>query len=137
LQLFPEVFLLFIIKRARLAFALVALIAAAFLLSGCLGGPAPAAGWSSPVVSNQVIYLGGVDGRVIAVNAGDGTLKWAFPDPTSNAAPLGAIYATPTISNGMLYVGSADHKLYALEAATGAKSGVCITGTDFCERNRC
>jgi outer membrane protein assembly factor BamB len=67
---------------------------------------------SSPVFKDNVIYFGGDDGNVYAVDAASGRQIWKR---TTN----GPVSATPAIANGSVYVGSYDGKFYALDAKTG------------------
>ena len=68
---------------------------------------------SSPVFADGVIYFGGDDGNVYAVDAADGHQLW-------KRRTGGPVAATPAIADGVLYVGSYDGKFYALDARTGA-----------------
>ncbi|QMW01734.1 PQQ-binding-like beta-propeller repeat protein [Spirosoma foliorum] len=65
-------------------------------------------------VNNGTVYVGNLDGVLVAVDALTGDKKWSF-------TAGGAIESTPTVANGLVYVASWDKKLYALDAATGAK----------------
>ena len=68
---------------------------------------------SSPVFKDNVIYFGGDDGNVYAVDAATGRQIW-------KRATNGPVPATPAIADGTLYVGSYDGKFYAFNAQTGA-----------------
>ena len=94
--------------------------------SGAYAGPAPRqfhrVKWkfptgdrviSSPVFKDNVIYFGGDDGNVYAVDAVTGRQIW-------KRATNGPVPATPAIADGTLYVGSYDGKFYAFNAQTGA-----------------
>src|SRR6478752_4085221 len=94
--------------------------------SGTYSGPAPRqfhrVKWkfptgdrviSSPVFKDNVIYFGGDDGNVYAVDAATGRQIWKRA--TNGPAP-----ATPAIDGGTVYVGSYDGKFYAFNAQTGA-----------------
>ena len=65
-----------------------------------------------PVAAGGLVFLGGEDGYVRAVDAATGELRWAY-------ATGGPILAAPTVWGGRAYVGSGDGYLYAIEAATG------------------
>ena len=69
--------------------------------------------WSSPAVSNGVVYIASFDHNVYAVNAKDGTQIWNF-------STGGTIYCSPAVANNLVYIGSDDHKIYALNAQTGS-----------------
>lgn len=75
----------------------------------------------SPVVSNGIVYVGTVQGTLVAFNASTGSIVWTF-----NAN--GPIYGSPTIHNGIAYFGTVDspgggvigNYAYALNATDGS-----------------
>ncbi|HJT79793.1 MAG TPA: PQQ-binding-like beta-propeller repeat protein [Chthoniobacterales bacterium] len=67
---------------------------------------------SSPVFANNIIYFGGDDSNIYAVNADTGVQVWKYPTG-------GPVPATPAVVDGILYAGSYDGKFYALDAKTG------------------
>ncbi len=69
--------------------------------------------YSSPTITNGVVYVGSEDGELYAFDVA--THKRFWP-PTFTG---GAIYSSPAIAKGVVYVGSANHKLYAFNASTG------------------
>ncbi|MGE5212519.1 MAG: PQQ-binding-like beta-propeller repeat protein [Nitrospirota bacterium] len=94
--------------------------------SGTYAGPAPRqfhrVKWkfptgdrvvSSPVFKDNVIYFGGDDGNVYAVDAATGHQIW-------KRATNGPVPATPAVADDTVYVGSYDGKFYAFNAQTGA-----------------
>ena len=71
---------------------------------------------SSPVYEDGVIYFGGDDGNVYAVDATDGRQLWKHKTG-------GPVAATPAVAGDIVYVGSYDGKFYALEAKSGRRGG--------------
>jgi outer membrane protein assembly factor BamB len=67
---------------------------------------------SAPTAAGGLVFVSGEDGRVRALDAGTGEVRWAFATPAPVKMP-------PTISDGRAYVCSGDGFVYALEAATG------------------
>ena len=67
---------------------------------------------SSPVYRGGVIYFGGDDGNVYAVDAAVGRQIW-------KKRTGGPVPATPALDGDTLYVGSYDGRFYALDARTG------------------
>ncbi len=59
-----------------------------------------------------LIYQAGDDGKIRAIDAVSGNLKWAF-------LTGGPIMQPPTIADGRAYFGSGDGYVYALDAASG------------------
>jgi outer membrane protein assembly factor BamB len=76
---------------------------------------------SSPVYSDKILYFGGDDGNVYAVDAKTGRQIW-------KRITGGPVSATPAVANGVVYVGSYDGKFYALNAQTGAVKWKFATG---------
>ena len=68
---------------------------------------------SSPVMQNTVLYFGGDDGNIYAVDAETGRQVW-------KRQTAGPVPSTPAVANGIVYAVSYDGKLYALTAETGA-----------------
>ena len=68
---------------------------------------------SSPVWDNRVIYFGGDDGNIYAVDSETGRQIW-------KRTTGGPVPCTPAVANGIVYSGSYDGKFYALNATTGA-----------------
>src|ERR1051325_7901095 len=68
---------------------------------------------SSPVLQDKVLYFGGDDGNIYAVEADSGRQIWKRPTG-------GPVPCTPAVANGTLFAGSYDGKFYALNAQTGA-----------------
>jgi outer membrane protein assembly factor BamB len=68
---------------------------------------------SSPVWDNKVIYFGGDDGNIYAVDSETGRQIW-------KRTTGGPVPCTPAVANGLVYAGSYDGKFYALNAKTGA-----------------
>ena len=79
--------------------------------------------WSSPAISNGIVYVGSFDNSIYALNASTGTTLWAFP--TS-----GEVYSSPAVFDGVVYVGSFDHNIYALNASTGSQLWNFQTGAE-------
>ena len=67
---------------------------------------------SSPVLSDKVLYFGGDDGNVYAVDAATGRQIW-------KRSTGGPVPSTPAVVDGVVYIGSYDGKFYALDARTG------------------
>ena len=79
-------------------------------------------GISSPAVSNGVVYIGGWDINLYAIDAVTGKEKWRF-------ATGEFVRSSPAVSNGVVYVGSTDNNLYAIDAVTGTERWRFTTGS--------
>ncbi|MCM2266656.1 MAG: PQQ-binding-like beta-propeller repeat protein, partial [Elusimicrobiales bacterium] len=75
---------------------------------------------SSPAMANEVLYLGTVDARLIAVSSTGASLQAV--DLSSTA------YSSPAVSNGYVYVGVSGGKLGAYKAARIAALSAPLTG---------
>ena len=67
---------------------------------------------TAPVAAGGLVFVGGLDGVVRALDAASGTVKWT-------AYTGGQVRYPPTIAAGRALVGSGDGCVYAFEAATG------------------
>ena len=67
---------------------------------------------TAPVSAGGLVFVAGQCGKVRAIDARTGEVRWVF-------ATGGPIKAPPTIAESRAYVGSGDGYVYALEAATG------------------
>jgi eukaryotic-like serine/threonine-protein kinase len=67
---------------------------------------------SSPIVVDGWVYVGSADGKVYALAADTGNIKWMFETGQK-------VRATPTADVGIVYIGSWDGTVYALDALTG------------------
>jgi len=72
------------------------------------GGPVV----SSPVVSNNTVYVGSDDGKLYALDAQKWGEKWSFK---ANAP----VRYAPTVWNNTVYFSSSDNTVYALDTQTG------------------
>lgn len=69
---------------------------------------------NSPTVAGNVVYVGGLDRRVYALNADTGALIWTF------TGSKGGFSTNPLVQGGLVMLGSRDGYFYALDAITGA-----------------
>ncbi len=67
---------------------------------------------SSPVIKDGILYIGGYDGTLYALNADDGKVVWRFKTN-------GAIRSSGVIHGDTIIFGSADGMLYAVNLADG------------------
>jgi len=67
---------------------------------------------SAPVAAGGLVFSGGSDGIVKALDAANGQVRWT-------AYTSGPIRFPPAVAEGRAFVGSGDGWLYAFEAATG------------------
>ena len=71
--------------------------------------------WSTPTLSSDgILYIGGMDKRLYALDAKTGAPVW--PEPFKAGA---AITSTPLVLGDVVYVGAFDQKFYAVDRRTG------------------
>ena len=68
--------------------------------------------YSSPVIDNDVLYVGSGDGNIYSIDAATGKLKWSFKTQS-------IVHAKPIVMGELLYVGSFDGNFYALNKKSG------------------
>jgi outer membrane protein assembly factor BamB len=79
---------------------------------------------AQPVIAGDLVYVGGWDGILYAVDRESGALRWQIDLGTTSGQdsckPANAgISSAPHVINGVLYVGGGDHYKYAIDARTG------------------
>lgn len=74
------------------------------------GGPI----YSSPAVSNGIVYIGSQDKKLYALDADTGATVWEYETGSW-------VDSSPAIVNGVVYFGSNDGRLHALDAGNGEK----------------
>ena len=120
---------------------LIVLALAALAAVGCAG--APSRGWSGPLVSDNVLYVGTLQGKILALDLTTADLseglapetKW---DPLDVVGSLGGggfscgrvstpmgLYGTPAVKNGKVYIGAYDGNV--LYVTTNGE----VSGTKF------
>jgi len=104
------------------------------MILGCMGGTLPR-GWSGGAIAGDTLFLGSMDGKLIAVNLDDGSYRFSesLKGPASAggfgcvpmggagcaAAPTGvAIYGTPAVSGDLVYIGGYNGKVYAFNSSS-------------------
>jgi outer membrane protein assembly factor BamB len=116
-------------KQPKILFlALIALLP--LILVSCISGYTQLAkGWAGTAVHEGIIYVGTMDGRVVAINSSTENLEWSY-STTPVTAPSGglscgqtsaptAIYGTPVVDRDMIYIGTYSGEVYALNTANG------------------
>jgi len=88
------------------------------VLAGCVGNDLnPNAGWSGVVDGGHVVYVGSMEGQLLALDAETGLFRAAFPSVLDEDEEVfGAIYATPVLRNGLIYLGGFNGKVYNIGA---------------------
>jgi uncharacterized repeat protein (TIGR01451 family) len=67
-----------------------------------------------PIVSEGLVYVGVMNGKLYAINADSGQIEWVYQAG-------GPISHTAAAADGTVYFGSHDGKIYALDAQTGVR----------------
>ncbi len=105
------------------------------------GGPVS----STPAVADGVVYAVSYDGKLHAVDAQTGHVRWKFssggerrfeakglhglqPKNQTIADPFDVFLSSPLLAQGAVFFGSGDGNLYAIDAATGAMRWKFATG---------
>ncbi len=82
---------------------------------GCTPGDQAVAIYGTPAVTPELVYITGYNGKMYAINAETGALRWVYPREDE----LEPIVGAPVVDGDKVYFGGSDGKLYALDAATG------------------
>jgi len=113
----------------KLLILTVAILLVGGLTAGCTPMGGQAKGWSGMVMADDTLFLGSMEGKIVAISASGGTHLWLVTLETSSTgggfgcAPTStavAVYGTPAVSGELVYVGGYNGKISALNSASGA-----------------
>ena len=83
--------------------------------------------YSSPIISNGVLYIGSWDGYEYAISTSTHQQLWKQylgqmnqPKPCYNGGGLMGVSSSPTVQNGVMFVGGGDGNFYALNTSDGS-----------------
>jgi outer membrane protein assembly factor BamB len=95
--------------------------------AGSLGCGSSSAGvpiYGNPVVSDNLVYIAGYNGKIYAYNSENLQPRWVYPREGYLQPFVGGLVE----SAGKLFIGGSDGVIYALDAATGDKLWDFATG---------
>jgi outer membrane protein assembly factor BamB len=96
-------------------------------LFGCAAAAAPTPLYGTPIVDDDILYLGAYNGKIYAFRVGKDDPKWIFP----RQGELANIVGGPVLFEGKIYIGVSDGYLYALDAAEGYEEWKFLTGNQI------
>ncbi|MFC1897460.1 PQQ-binding-like beta-propeller repeat protein [Chloroflexota bacterium] len=116
---------------SKMLLLLVILLLSGLTTSGCVEGLQPI-GWSGGIVADGSLFLGSIEGRLVAVDTSDGTRQWSDQITTTTPGGFGcttsttgvAIYGTPAVAEDLVYVGAYNGKIYAFDSSSLQKRWV-------------
>jgi outer membrane protein assembly factor BamB len=111
-------------KQPKILFLAVIALLPLTLVSCATWGIQPAGGWSGTAAHEGSIYVGTMDGRVVAINSSTENLKWSYSTDPVTAPSSGlscgqtsiptAIYGTPVVDRDIVYIGTYSGQVLAL-----------------------
>ena len=98
----------------------------ALSIIGCTGRNLGASdrGWSPVVAAEGMVYVGTIQGQVLALkDSGSAvSVQWAFPANEEDS--IGGVYNSPVVGPDLVYVAALNGTLYALDKRTGRDDGI-------------
>ncbi|MFC2060596.1 PQQ-binding-like beta-propeller repeat protein [Chloroflexota bacterium] len=91
---------------------------------GCATPSAKVAIYGSPAVGDDLVYIGGYNGKIYAISLSKGAMRWVYPREDNLEPFVGGV----AVSQDKVFIGSSDGKVYALDASTGDKEWEFQTG---------
>ena len=64
------------------------------------------------MIAEGIVYVGGLDGNLYAVQLSSGRKQWIFSTPST-------LKASPGVHQGRVFIGDTDGRFYCVDAATG------------------
>jgi len=92
----------------------------------CASGASSVGIYGLPLVAGELVYVSGYNGKIYAINADSGNLRWQYPREGDTG--LKPITGGVVLSGGNIYFTSFDGNIYALNAATGDLEWQFATG---------
>ncbi len=93
---------------------------------GCAGAAAGVAIYGTPIVSGELVYIAGYNGKVYAFNSSSLQMRWVYPREDYLSPIIGGL----TMALDKVYFGTSGGKVYALDAATGDEVWEFQTGDE-------
>jgi outer membrane protein assembly factor BamB len=105
-------------------FLLLVILLSGLASSGCIAGTAAvSSGWSGVVIDNDILFVGSMEGKLVAANTTDGRSFWeaTLESTVSTGGGFGcapaskavAIYSSPAVAKDLVYVGGYTGIIYA------------------------
>ena len=117
-------YLSYIMKQPKILFLATIALLPLMLVSCATWGTQPAGGWSGTAFHEGSVYVGSMDGRVVAINSSTENLKWSYSTDPVTAPSSGlscgqasiptAIYGTPVVDRDIVYIGTYSGQVLAL-----------------------
>jgi outer membrane protein assembly factor BamB len=108
------------ILTKRVSLLLAILIGVGITLSGCYGRSQPM-GWSGAGISDDGVFVGSLDGRLVGLNKADGSPLWIDEEAgVPGTSESMAIYGTPAVAGELVYFAGYNGKIYAFVVQNGA-----------------
>jgi outer membrane protein assembly factor BamB len=115
----------------RASLLLVILLVVGIAILGCARTGAIPRGWTGGAIADGTLFLGSMEGELIAVDVSDGGRLWepvvletmpsgGFSFGCTPSATAVAIYGDLAVAGDLFYVGGYDGKIYAFNTASGA-----------------
>lgn len=117
------------VKCSRILLLVSFLLVSGLAGAGCTQTGAIPRGWSGAVSADGTLFLGSMDGELVALEASTGARLWEVPLEEAKssggfgcAAPASsvAIYGTPAVAGDLVYVSGYNGKVYAINSSSGA-----------------
>jgi outer membrane protein assembly factor BamB len=87
---------------------------------GCAGGTSSVPIYGTPVVSDNIVYIAGYNGKIIAYDSNNlNIVIWSYPSPKDTY--LQPIVGGLVFAQGKIYFGCSDGMVYSLDAVSGKK----------------
>ncbi len=117
--------------KKKLFISLLVILLLGGLTTGCAAQDRPE-GWSGGVVANGTLFLGSMEGKLVAIDVSSHNRLWddvtletsksagGFLGGCAPGSTAVAVYGTLAVSGDLVYVGGYNGKIYAFSSSSGA-----------------
>jgi len=117
-----------LLSKVVLLLLILIVIMSGLSFFGCIGRGTKPLGWSGVAVADNSLFLGSMDGELVALSTSNGMRLWGVALETSastgtfGCAPestVVAVYGTPVTEGDLVYVGGYNGKIYVIDSSSG------------------
>jgi outer membrane protein assembly factor BamB len=118
------------VKQVKILFLFTAVVLFGLVLASCApGGTQPTQGWSGAAYQDGILYVGSMDGKIVAVNTSAQSEEWSYAiTMLSGGFSCGSssqgvvLYGTPVVAKNLVYIGAYNGEVLAMNSSARSQN---------------